>query len=370
MTNRKKKRKLKKSIKRILFGIISIILIIFIARFAIDKYEIHQLKEIGYQTTSIKTIDQLRLRKILIKRGEYSQSLDNALQTGEVYLDYLDLYFIRDEVTLEITQVYQRLENNGYTQEALEVLFSQLNFRELTPLLVFDFQEDVNPYIEDVIRNRDRNVNQFILTNSYYTPYEQPLLADITQNYNILVTKTYQLPQDYTIPLTNVSIGCRMRMMQLETETARAFESMCADMQLLGMKIASNSGYRDYNQQQETYNSIIADYGTTQGEQRVARPSFSEHETGLAVDIASLSNPDVPFVDSKESDWLMQNAHHYGFILRYQKGYEQITGVQFEAWHYRYVGVELATKVFESGLTFDEYYLLYLKPLPEVNNGH
>ena len=356
---KKKKRKLKKSFKLFLIGVLSTILLVIGIFFALDQYEIHQLKEIGYQ--EIKAIDKYKLRKTLIKRGEYSKSLEDALVKGEVYLDYLDLYFVRDEVTFEITLIYQKLEEKGYPKESLLSLFSELNFRELTPLLVFDFQEDVTLYINDVISNRDKNQNQFVLTNSYFSYYEGVSVTSITNPYAIFVSKRFQLPKDYAVDVVNVSIGCRLSLMQLETKTAEAFEIMCNDMKEMGMKIASSSGYRTHDTQQSLYNSVIEDYGLERGEMRAVRPGFSEHQTGLAVDIASLTTPDVYFVDSMESDWLIEHAHEYGFILRYPKGYEQITGIQYESWHYRYVGIDLAMKIVTSGLTYDEYYLLYLK---------
>jgi len=368
MTRKVPRRKLKKPLKRILLLVSTLLISYFLIKFAYNQYEIHQLKEIGYQSSTIKLIDQHKLRNTLINRGEYSKTLEDALINNEVYLDYLNLYFIRDEVSLEITQVYQRLEEKGYPIESLETLFSQLNFRELTPLLVFDFQNDVAPYIEDVIKNRSTNINQFVLSNNYFTPYDNPLIADISQPYAIFVSKQYQLPKDYSVQLVNVSIGCRMSLMQLEEKTAEAFESMCSHMQSLGMKIASTSAYRSFEYQNDLYLSITKEYGIEAGERRVIRAGFSEHETGLAVDIASLTTPDVPFVQSRESDWLIENAHTYGFINHYQKGYEQITGIQYESWHYRYVGIELATKIYESGLTFDEYYLLHLSSPQEVDN--
>jgi len=356
---KKKKRKLKKPVKLFLFGVCSTILLIIGIFFAIDQYEIHQLKEIGYE--EIKAIDKYKLRKTLIKRGEYSKALEDALVEGVVYLDYLDLYFVRDEVSLEITLLYQKLEDKAYPKESLLALFSELDFRELTPLLVFDFQEEITLYINDVISNRHKNQNQFVLTNSYFSHYEQVAITTITDPHAIFVSKRYQLPQDYAVDVVNVSIGCRLSLMQLEVTTAQAYETMCNDMKDLGMQIASTSGYRTHETQESIYNSVIADYGLERGEMRAVRPGFSEHQTGLAVDIASLTTPDVYFVDSMESDWLIEHAHEYGFILRYPQGYEQITGVQYESWHYRYVGIELATKIKESGLTYDEYYLLYLK---------
>ena len=90
-----------------------------------------------------------------------------------------------------------------------------------------------------------------------------------------------------------------------------------------------------------------------------SRPGFSEHQTGLALDIVTDNIIGNEFENTDEFKWLQENAHLYGFILRYPKDKEYITGYNYESWHYRYVGKELATKIKESGLTYDEYYAYY-----------
>ena len=88
-----------------------------------------------------------------------------------------------------------------------------------------------------------------------------------------------------------------------------------------------------------------------------AKPGYSEHQTGLAFDINSIRDS---FADTKEGLWLAKNAHIYGFILRYPKGKESITGYKYEPWHYRYVGVSVAQYIFENQITFEEYYAKFV----------
>lgn len=365
-TVKKKKRRLNPKLKLPLL-ILTVIVLVVLAFFGLDQYERFQIREIGYSNSSIAAIDKLKIRKTLIEKNEYSDTLQQALLSNNVYIDYLDLYFIVDDsgnnlvVTEDITILYRRLIDKGYSAETIHLLLSKLTFRELTPLLVFDLQADPTIYIEDVIHNRSTNINQFELDNSYIIHYEFTEPADLSKKELMLVNKNYYLPEDYAVEeLVMISNGCRLNEMMLEKTTAEAYETMCADMKELGMKIASTSAYRSYETQLALYDNLVSEMGQTKADQRAAHPGFSEHQTGYAVDIASLTEPNVAFYLSPESDWLKENAYQYGFINRYQEGYESITGVTYEAWHYRYVGVDLAIKINESGLTFDEYYLMYL----------
>ena len=92
-----------------------------------------------------------------------------------------------------------------------------------------------------------------------------------------------------------------------------------------------------------------------------ARAGHSEHQTGLAIDIADLSLDYDNFEITKEFKWVKENAHKYGFIMRYPKGKFHITGFKYEPWHYRYVGIDVAKKIKEAGITFDEYYAYYVE---------
>ena len=128
-----------------------------------------------------------------------------------------------------------------------------------------------------------------------------------------------------------------------------------------GYHIIIDSGYRSSKYQQEVWDNMVKKRGLEYTKKSVAIPGSSEHQSGLAFDIAY-------FVDGKycdgnhitieqpETNWLFQNAHRFGFILRYPQGKEDITGFKFEPWHYRFVGIELATLLFNEKITLEEYY--------------
>ena len=128
-----------------------------------------------------------------------------------------------------------------------------------------------------------------------------------------------------------------------------------------GLTLYINSPYRSYSVQSSLYNNYGARDGFSLADTYSARPGFSEHQTGLAFDVTSKSTNFDTFAYSNEYEWLQKNAYKYGFILRYPKGKEYITGYQYESWHYRYVGVEIAKKIKELDLTFEEYYAYFLK---------
>ena len=102
------------------------------------------------------------------------------------------------------------------------------------------------------------------------------------------------------------------------------------------------------------YNDYVANYGVDYANNCSAKPGYSEHQTGLAVDVMGSNNDYNKFEYTKEFEWMKSNAHLYGFILRYPKGKEHITGYKYEPWHYRYVG-DIASTIYNRNITLEEY---------------
>ena len=128
-----------------------------------------------------------------------------------------------------------------------------------------------------------------------------------------------------------------------------------------GVQLLVNSSFRDYQEQESVYKDFYYSNGISFADKYAARAGYSEHQTGLCLDIftSGASNTDN-FDETEAYEWLTKNAHKYGFILRYPEGKEYLTGYEYESWHYRYLGKDTAKKVYESGLTYDEYYAFYL----------
>lgn len=161
----------------------------------------------------------------------------------------------------------------------------------------------------------------------------------------LIANKKYPLPKDYA-PGEN-------------KEARAAFDKMAKDAEKQGFIITAFSSYRSYDYQKQLYERYVKKDGKDNADRYSARPGYSEHQTGLAFDVGEVGRENLwlteEFGETPAGKWLMENAHKYGFILRYPKGKEHITGYMYESWHYRYLGIELATKVKESGLTLEEY---------------
>ena len=144
----------------------------------------------------------------------------------------------------------------------------------------------------------------------------------------------------------------------LGAEAAEAYTRMVADAAADGVAVSVVSGYRSHEEQSRLHVSYIASYGQEGADSLSARPGYSEHETGLAVDIG---NPDgacaleTCFEATAAGAWAAANAHRYGFIIRYPAGAEHITGYAYEPWHLRYVGPEAAGSILGAGVTLEEY---------------
>jgi D-alanyl-D-alanine carboxypeptidase len=154
----------------------------------------------------------------------------------------------------------------------------------------------------------------------------------------LIANKSYTLPSDYDPGL--------------DPTAESQFYALSAAAAQEGLNIWLASGYRSYNYQYEIYNTYVSQYGKDTADTFSSRPGYSDHQTGLAIDVNSI---DDSFGDTAESDWLAAHAHEYGFIIRYPEGKESVTGYKYEPWHIRYIGVEKATAVYNSGLSLEEY---------------
>lgn len=170
--------------------------------------------------------------------------------------------------------------------------------------------------------------------------YAIRLVDGITYVNGILIAnKTYALPQDY-------APGA------LDAEVKSAFDVMQKAAAAEGLNLYISSGYRSYSTQDTIYNNYVRQDGREKADTYSARAGHSEHQTGLCFDLNTI---DDSFANTPESAWLEKHAQEYGFIIRYPKGKEHLTGYQYEPWHLRYLGNELAQKVYDSGLCLEEY---------------
>lgn len=180
-----------------------------------------------------------------------------------------------------------------------------------------------------------------------------------------LVNKGFALPNNYNpvdLVRPNVSFSFGSENLEkslMRQEAATALEKMFTDAKTNGIELFAVSGYRSYERQRVLFDAEVKKVGEEKAAQVVAVPGNSEHQSGLAMDISAKSanlSLTVQFGETNEGKWLAANAHKYGFILRYPKGKESITGYQYEPWHFRYVGIKAAQVIFEKNITLEEYF--------------
>ena len=177
----------------------------------------------------------------------------------------------------------------------------------------------------------------------------------------LIVNKSYPLPKDYVPSNTyKDATGLNYCSECINVDAYEKYKLMKADMASLGMNIWIQSGYRSYSLQESLYNKYVNRDGKLAADTYSARPGYSEHQTGLAFDLNSISDE---FQDTSEGKWVNENAWRYGFILRYPKSKESITGYKYESWHLRYVGEDLAAKLYNNGdwITLEEHFNLTSK---------
>lgn len=193
----------------------------------------------------------------------------------------------------------------------------------------------------------------------YVMPHQDP--TDVL----ILVNKQNKAP---TVPVTLVKPDVTptkpsvAENIYMRPEAARALEALFAGAAEDGITLYATSGFRSYATQKAIFDRKAAERGEQAANRSVAKPGYSEHQTGLAMDIEGETTLGTgltaAFGESPEGIWVAEHCHEYGFIIRYPEDKTSITGYIYEPWHIRYVGVEAATEITQLGVTFEEYILL------------
>ncbi len=210
-----------------------------------------------------------------------------------------------------------------------------------------DKQDNTNAVSNDNVNTPTQNVNPTNqaenndMTSKTSKGYSITEVDGITYVDGVLIAnKTYALPADY-------NPGA------VDGEVMEAFSVMQNAAAREGLNIYISSGFRSYETQNRLYNNYVAKDGKAEADRYSARAGHSEHQTGLCFDLNSI---DDSFAATPEGEWVAKHAWEYGFIIRYPKGKEDVTGYMYESWHLRYLGKEFAKKVYDSGLCLEEYY--------------
>ena len=214
-----------------------------------------------------------------------------------------------------------------------------------------DQLKDTNSMMDASNKNHsDKNISVYIDTEP--------------SSYTVLINKEYGLPSDYippdlVIPDITFSFSGYKEKKLMRKEAADALASLFQAAKDENLTIYGVSGYRSYDRQLSIYNENVEKYGEEETNLFSAKAGHSEHQSGLSIDVSTKSihnRLDETFAATPEGKFIKNHAHEYGFIVRYPKDKSEITGYSYEPWHIRYVGIDLATYLYENNLSLEEYY--------------
>lgn len=374
-----KKRKRKINKKRILILILFLLIILSIGIYLIVP------KRYGYQKDVINVFKEDNYYEKIKETKKYSKTLETAVIENnykkEYFDEYLDINYVEENNFInninklldlgyknkDINTFYEKvpksidvITSNKYDKNIINYI-SLDYFKEenLDRYIKYDFIDTKSVYDTTILKEKYNYEDTVTFVNAYldkdYYSNDIPLSKDKASKLDVIVNKYYKLDKDYEPEdLTVINSKFASGTQKLRKEAADKFEEMASDMLKENLKIYAGSTYRSYSYQEGLYNRYVKKDGFKEAETYSARAGYSEHQLGLAVDVVNgkwnyLSEGD------KEYTWLINNSYKYGFILRYPHESEYITGYVFEDWHFRYLGIDLATKVYESKLTYDEY---------------
>ena len=171
----------------------------------------------------------------------------------------------------------------------------------------------------------------------------------------LIANKSYSLPKTFIPQDPDQPVNADRSSTCLDKTLMSAWRTMQKDATAQGLNIYIASGYRSYNYQVNVYNRYVASDGKAAADTYSSRPGYSEHQTGLCFDLNSIEDS---FQYTNEGKWVNDNCYKYGFCIRFPKGKDKFTGYKYESWHLRYVGVDLATKLYNNGdwLSLEEYF--------------
>lgn len=312
----KKRRRIKKSVIKLFIILILIIIGIIYAIKKINylnSYE-YKLLKIGYNDSEIIEIKKLDNKEIdILLEKKYNKMHAKLMKQKYFIFKNLDAYI----------EYYRNTDNDD-----LKNTISMVNVKAN-----YDY------YDEKIVKPTNTNDGNLMLVNKYHN-----------LNKDYIPTNLVKVKNQY-------SYGDN----EIKEEVYNSFLNMWNDAKKENLSLIITSAYRDYDYQEKLWKSYAGNSGEKWADSVAARAGFSEHQTGLTLDIVTYGSKMNEFENTDEFKWMDQNAYKYGFILRYPKGKENITGYSYESWHYRYVGIEAATKIHNEKITYDEYYAYYIE---------
>lgn len=222
--------------------------------------------------------------------------------------------------------------------------------------------------MKSAVADKSRNIESTNIETTTSSPVsnknndetEAPVINEMT----VLVNKQHALPDKLQKPTDLVEPNVQFifkehnEKRELRKEAADALEALFLGAKEDGITLLGVSGYRSYETQKNVFDSYVRKDGEEKAMTYSALPGYSEHETGLAIDVTGGNGKCAAtdcFAGTKEAIWLADHAPEYGFIIRYPEGKEDITGYKYEPWHLRYVGKDVALDIDKRDITLEEY---------------
>jgi len=299
-----------------------------------------------------------------------------AIVLGAILITFASLQIVN---TINYHKTYEyKLLKVGYSKEEI-VEIEKLKDTTKDYLLTIEYNKNISYLTKEkyfmeknlkaylnYLKENDKSLTDVVAivnvgaNNDWYTNTKK---SDISKNELMLTNKFYSLDNTYNSEnMVTVSKQYSYGEKQMVTSaTFDAFLSMFNDAKKEDLTLIINSSFRSYEDQEQIYKFYKDTRGESQANKIAAKAGFSEHQTGMAIDIQTYGSTASTFEEFDEFKWLQENAHKYGFILRYPKDKEYLTGYEYESWHYRYVGIEAATYIYENNITFDEYYAYFVE---------
>ena len=312
-------------------------------------------KASSYSKESIHKMEKLGIKN-KVNLNKYNKTLEEAIYSKDFNKDNIEYYqsikYVENE---KLISYINTLAKQGFAINEINELFD--NFLSYSNFNI----NNAKRYIAYKYKNPDLD-KQDVVTRVNLS-LDKPYYTDTTRvedqsNMFALVNKYNYVDMDYVPsnlkPLFNIS---SLKMVDVAADAYKEFvQGAKAD----GINFIGTTAYRSATWQKQLYDSYVNKDGVEKADTYSARPGYSEHQLGYSVD---LNDPDYKEkrISPSDYDWIKKNAYKYGFIIRFPGGKEDITGYQEENWHLRYVGKEVASKIQELNITFDEYYDLYIK---------
>lgn len=388
---RKNKKGIFKNLK-VFHALVFIILLVLVVIAIMPKNK-NSLDSLGYSNLEIAEINKLTKSEIdIISKYDYNSNLIYIIKSENYNPNKLGLYmkYTLKYKDIDYLKIFELINNEEFKEDKIDEYIDLLkkydspsgivnyvnNYKdkdieanETTLSLLnekYFIEEYLDRYIKYYNKNKKLDYSEVIrrvnsnIDNEFYTDSSK---ADTSKGMYTLVNKFYYLDENFT-PEDIVSTEPKYSRdtAKLNKTAYENFVKMADDARKENLTLKITTAYRNYNFQSILYNNYVKSDGVKAADTYSARPGYSEHQLGYSADLTNGKNVSFDdFETTEEFEWLSKNAYKYGFILRFPKGKDYLTGYKYESWHYRYVGLDIAKYIYENDITYEEYYAYFLR---------